>query len=312
MMSQYQRLTFLFRSLNSLNKMKLLPLKPFLILICIATGLPSFGQNIDSTTFVNAKWKKQKVAPRTKLFVHHFNEKNLFSANQNISFIEVKNKGKVMAFDIGYEVQELKTTGTFGKENNAIAAINGTFFDVKNGGSVDFIKVNGKVVTANRLEKNNKRALHQKAAVVISNGKLDLKKWDGSEKWENSLQEDDVMLSGPLLSIKGKDETLDSVPFNTLRHPRSAIGIKPNGKVVLLTIDGRHENAAGVNLFELTKIMRWLGCTSAINLDGGGSTALWINSVQGNGIVNYPSDNKKWDHEGSRKVANTILLKRNK
>ena len=31
-----------------------------------------------------------------------------------------------------------------------------------------------------------------------------------------------------------------------------------------------------------------------------------------NGIVNYPADNKKWDHEGTRKVANVILLKKQK
>lgn len=287
-------------------------IKSFLIIICIAAAHLSYGQNLDSVTFVNAKWKKQKVAPKTKLIVHHFNEKNLFTANQNISYLEVKNKGKAISFDIGSEAKELKTTATFGKENNALAAINGTFFDIKNGGSVDFIKVNGKVISTNRLEKNDKRAMHQKAAVVIAKGKLNLKKWDGSEKWEHNLQEEDVMLSGPLLAIEGINERLDSVPFNTLRHPRSAIGIKPNGKVILLTIDGRHENSAGASLFELTKIMRWLGCTSAINLDGGGSTALWIDTEEGNGVINYPADNKKWDHEGSRKVADVILLKRTK
>lgn len=291
---------------------KLLPLQTFLVIVGVSFGHLSFGQNLDSITFVNAKWKKEKIAPKAKLIVHHFNEKNLFSANQNISYIEVKNKSKAMGFDIGYEIHELKTTATFGKESNAIAAINGTFFDVKNGGSVDFIKSNGNVISTNRLEKNNKRAMHQRAAVVISKGKLKLKKWDGSENWEYTLQEEDVMLSGPLLAIDNKDESLDSVPFNTLRHPRSAIGIKPNGKVILLTIDGRHENSAGASLFELTKIMRWLGCTSAINLDGGGSTTLWVNDAQGDGVVNYPSDNKKWDHEGSRKVADVILLKRNK
>lgn len=286
-------------------------IKALLALLCFSIGHFSYAQNLDSVEFVNAKWKKQKFAPKTKLFVHHFNEKNLFSANQNISYLEVKNKGKKLDFGIGFEVQELKTTSTFGKENNAIAAINGTFFDVKNGGSVDFIKVNGNVITQNRLDKNNNRARHQQAAVVISKGKLALKKWDESEKWENNLLEEDIMLSGPLLILNNTKENLDSGEFNTLRHPRSAIGIKPNGKVILLTVDGRNENSAGMSLFELAKIMDWLGCTSAINLDGGGSTALWVSGASENGIVNYPTDNKKWDHEGARKVANVILLKKN-
>lgn len=279
------------------------------ILLCLSVSHFSFAQNLDSISVVNAKWEKQKIAPKTRLVVHHFNEKNLFSANQNISYLEIKNKGKALGFGIGYEVQELKTTGVFGKENNAIAAINGTFFDVKNGGSVDFIKVDGKIITTNRLEKNSKRARHQQAAVTISKGKLSLKKWDGTLNWENNLPEEHIMVSGPLLTFDEKDEDIDSAAFNTLRHPRSAIGIKPNGKVILLTVDGRNENAAGMSLFELRKVMRWLGCTSSINLDGGGSTALWVNTASGVGVVNYPSDNKKWDHEGARKVANVILLK---
>ena len=79
--------------------------------------------------------------------------------------------------------------------------------------------------------------------------------------------------------------------------------------MILLTVDDRQENSAGMSLFELTKIMKWLGCTSAINLDGGGSTTLWVNSYGDNGVVNHPSDNKKWDHEGQRKVANIIYIK---
>ena len=65
-----------------------------------------------------------------------------------------------------------------------------------------------------------------------------------------------------------------------------------------------------MRLFELTKLMRWLNANDAINLDGGGSTTLWINNYMGNGVVNYPTDNKKWDHEGQRKVANVVLLKK--
>lgn len=284
----------------------------FLTFIIISIGVSAFAQNLDSITVVNAKWQKQKIARKTKLVIHHFNKGNLFTANQNISYIEVKNKGNAVGFNIGYEVKDLKTTALFGNESDAISAINGTFFDVKNGGSVDFIKVNGDIITPNRLEKNNRRARHQQAAVVISDGKLSIKKWDGTQKWEEKLPEETIMLSGPLLILDHKTETIDSAAFNTLRHPRSAIGIKPNGKVILLTVDGRNESSEGMSLFELAKVMKWLGCISAINLDGGGSTALWVKNYAENGIVNYPSDNKKWDHEGARKVANVILLQKKK
>jgi exopolysaccharide biosynthesis protein len=284
-------------------------LKRILFFLLFFAGSIAFAQNVDSINFVSAKWVKQRVAPKTNIITHHFEEKNLFLANQNISYIEIKNKGNAPLFAIGAEAKELKTAAKIGKENNAIAAINGTFFDVKNGGSVDFIKVGGKVISTNRLDKNNTRAKHQRAAIVINDGKLNVKKWDGTLNWEEGLTEKDVMNSGPLLIYNQQVEDLDTAAFNRLRHPRSAIGIKPDGNVILLTVDGRNEKSAGLSLFELTKVMKWLGCTNAINLDGGGSTTLWVNNAPGNGIVNYPSDNKKWDHEGARKVADVILLK---
>jgi len=285
--------------------------KIFLLLsVALSQSVSSFAQDIDSITFVKAKWSKEKIAPKTKLIIHHFNEKNLFLANQNISFIEIDNKGKHPVFGIAADSKTLKPTAVFGKENQAIAALNGTFFDVKNGGSVDFVKVDGTVINQTRLEKESARARHQKAAILISDGKLSITKWDNTPNWEQNISAPNVMLSGPLLTFNQKDETLDTSAFNRLRHPRSAIGIKPDGKIILLTVDGRHDNSAGLSLFELTKVMRWLGCTTSINLDGGGSTTLWISSKTINGNVNYPSDNKKWDHEGERKVANVIYLKK--
>ncbi|WP_316770178.1 phosphodiester glycosidase family protein [Pedobacter frigiditerrae] len=285
-------------------------MKSTLFIFLIALSQITFAQNIDSTTLVKAKWQKQKIAPKTKLITHHFDQKNLFAANQYIAYIEIKRKGNAPVFAFGNEIKEKKTTSTFGKELNALAAINGTFFDVANGGSVDFIKMDGAVIKQNVLDKNGNRARHQKAAIVIDQGKLSLKKWDNTPNWENTLTEKDVMLSGPLLTFNQHNEKLDTTSFTKARHPRSAVGFKPNGNIILLTVDGRQENSAGMSLYELTNLMRWLGCSSSINLDGGGSTTLWVSSFAGNGVVNFPSDNKKWDHEGERKVANVILLKK--
>ena len=284
--------------------------KPFLILIVLCSYGLAFAQNTDSLQLVRAKWDKQRLARKIKLLTHHFNKKDLFMANQNISYLEIKNKGRSPVLAIAAEEKELKTTSTFGTENHALAAVNGSFFDVKNGGSVDFIKLNGKVITGNRLEKNGSRAKHQQAAVVISDGKLALKKWDGTADWEQHLTEENILLSGPLLSINGMDEPLDTTSFTRSRHPRTAIGIKPNGRILLLTVDGRNANSAGMSLTELAKTMKWLGCTSSINLDGGGSSTLWINGFPDAGVVNYPTDNKLWDHAGQRKVANVILVKK--
>lgn len=64
-----------------------------------------------------------------------------------------------------------------------------------------------------------------------------------------------------------------------------------------------------MNLHELSNILRWLGAKEAMNLDGGGSSTLYIKGATENGVVNYPSDNKLFDHEGERAVANIIYVR---
>ncbi|KLT64573.1 phosphodiester glycosidase family protein [Pedobacter sp. BMA] len=286
-------------------------LKKIHLLIFISLcGFKAFAQQSDSIIVTKTKWQKTKIARQIALYQHHFKQNNLFGANQNISFLEVKNTGKKVFFALAAEEKVLVTTSNFGKRDTALAAVNGNFFDVKNGGSVDFVKVNGKIVNTNQFDKNGVRARHQQAAIVIKNGKIEIAKWDGTSDWENRISAADVLLNGPLLTINNTDQYLDTTAFNRLRHPRTCLGIKKNGKIILLTVDGRNDLSAGMSLFELTRFMHWLGCESAINFDGGGSTTLWINGFPDNGIVNYPTDNKKWDHEGERKVANVILIKK--
>jgi len=277
-------------------------------LLLTATG--SFAQNPDSVIVVKTKWQKTKIDRHLSLYRFHFKEKNLFNANENISYLEVKNTAKRLVFAIGAEEKELLTTRDFGIRDSAIAALNGNFFDVKNGGSVDFVKVSGKIINSNRFEKNDERARHQRAAVVINKGKISVRRWDGNVDWEKNLTEENVMLNGPLLTYNQVDELLDTTSFTELRHPRTCLGIKPNGKIILLTVDGRNENSAGMSLPELRKLMKWLGCETVVNFDGGGSTTLWVKNMPDDGVINYPTDNKKWDHYGQRKVANVILVKK--
>lgn len=276
--------------------------------ISIFISFSLFAQS-DSIAVVNAQWTKEKITKGITLKTFWF-QNTLFNSNQNVSVLEINSKGKYV-FDLGFDAKKLITTSDFGKQANAIAALNGTFFDIANGGSVDYIKSNGEVINENRLSKNGKRANHQKSALLIQKGKLSIAKWNGNSDWEKTLVADDIMVSGPLLILNQSEEKLDTANvFNKTRHPRTAVAITKNNKVLLITIDGRNANSAGMSLFELSKLMRWLQADDAINLDGGGSTTLWINNWGENGVVNYPTDNRKWDHEGQRKVANVLLLKK--
>ena len=68
-------------------------------------------------------------------------------------------------------------------------------------------------------------------------------------------------------------------------HPdRSVVGITADGKIVLFICDGRITESQGAYIKELGPIMKSLGCVHAMNLDGGGSTGMW---VKGSGMINY-------------------------
>nr|MCU0326223.1 phosphodiester glycosidase family protein [Spirosomataceae bacterium] len=86
--------------------------------------------------------------------------------------------------------------------------------------------------------------------------------------------------------------------------------ITNDSKLLLITVDGRSNQAYGMNLHELTFLTQKLNCKNAINLDGGGSTTMYIAEQPFNGVVNYPSDNKLFDHEGERSVSNIIYIKK--
>jgi exopolysaccharide biosynthesis protein len=87
--------------------------------------------------------------------------------------------------------------------------------------------------------------------------------------------------------------------FATDRHPRSAVASLSDGRVILAVVDGRQPASVGMSLEELARLLLEHGATNAMNLDGGGSTAM---VVQGR-IVNRPSDVL-----GERPVSDAILV----
>lgn len=75
-------------------------------------------------------------------------------------------------------------------------------------------------------------------------------------------------------------------------HPRTALGLTPGGaNLVLAVIDGRRSGTPGVTSLEMIPLLEEFGVSDAINLDGGGSSALYIESE--GGLVNRPSDRRE-------------------
>jgi len=85
-----------------------------------------------------------------------------------------------------------------------------------------------------------------------------------------------------------------------VRHPRSLVGFDADtSHLFLIAIDGRSSASVGMTLAEAADFLRTLGVSHALNLDGGGSTALLVNGR----VVNRPSD-----PQGERSVANALLI----
>jgi len=86
--------------------------------------------------------------------------------------------------------------------------------------------------------------------------------------------------------------------------PSTAIGVKADGDVVLFQVDGRSSASQGVSSYEIAQFLHKLGCVKAIQLDGGGSSAMIARKpgYKSPGLINVPSDGKE------RANTNGILL----
>lgn len=68
------------------------------------------------------------------------------------------------------------------------------------------------------------------------------------------------------------------------RPDRTAVGVTADGKIVLFICDGRIEASQGATHEEVAMIMKAIGCVHAMNLDGGGSTGMWVKDA---GMINH-------------------------
>ncbi|MCU1589229.1 MAG: PhosphodieSPTER glycosidase [Frankiales bacterium] len=99
----------------------------------------------------------------------------------------------------------------------------------------------------------------------------------------------DVLGGNPVLILNGLEQYQDLSGSDAFfdRQPRTAVGVTGDGRMLLVVVDGRQPGySVGMTLQELADLMQSLGAINAINLDGGGSSAMWVNGIR----VNRPSD----------------------
>lgn len=129
-------------------------------------------------------------------------------------------------------------------------------------------------------------------------------KTDAKAELVLSFQPDFILGAGPQLLAAGQkvfvaEASRYSDSLYRQRHPRTAIGWTTEGKLILVTVDGRQKFSVGMTMAELADLMLELGCVEAMNLDGGGSSTMVVNRK----IVNHPSD-----ATGERPVSDALLV----
>ena len=187
--------------------------------------------------------------------------------------------------------QRGRVTSNFGNLVNAHAAINGDFF------SAGFDPTG--LAVGNGVHWNGTTdhswtgfvALGQDRAEIFGTG-------GGVTPVADWMHE--VVSGRPQVVTEGEALTSSSDSICTGRHPRTAVGLSRDRRTLyLVVVDGRSSTSVGMTCAELGGLMRNLGAYDAVNLDGGGSSTMW---VRGQGLVNQPSDGSQ------RSVANHLAV----
>ena len=162
-----------------------------------------------------------------------------------------------------------------------------------------------------------------KGAIALPEGKMVLSLSEKADEWRQGGLESLEEGSEIILKVKSAEPVWDEAVYalgtfcrliengaiaqdlDSLQHPRSAVGIRPDGTILLYTIDGRQPGlSAGVGTQKLAERLLELGCVEAGLIDGGGSTSLNALYIGNESIsqINSPSGGSQ------RSVSNYIML----
>lgn len=257
----------------------------------------------DESLFATTNWVTTNLSDDIVWKHYHFD--NLFSSKQYISVLDIDQSSKKVKVDFQYVKSGFLKTSDAGINSRGTAAINGGFFNTTVGGSTVFFKKEGEIINKTRSGFDEFR--ENAGLAITKGGEVYITPRPPSPGWE-SANVYSLLASGPLLLQDGNFSPQTSKVFNEERHPRTAIGITDSKHIIAVVVDGRTSESAGLTMKELSIVMKDLGCVNAMNLDGGGSSTMWIKN---RGVVNHPSDNKKFDHQGERGVATVVCFVEN-
>lgn len=255
------------------------------------------------------QWNEVVIHPSIVWKYHHFEK--LFNAKQYVNVLDIDLNDTLIKLDIGFQKRALLPTHEIAEREHAIVAVNGNFFHTEEGGSVCFFKKDGTIIDTSRTDLTEKLYLPWIDDVAIAFTKDQRVKivHEPEAGWRSLDSLPTIFTAGPVLIRNGIAVKQAVHSFNDNRYSRTGAGVTNNGHLILVVVDGNNAEAAGMTINELAQLFQSLGCSDAINLDGGGSSTMWVAGQPDHGIVNHPTDNKKFDHYGERKVANALVIK---
>lgn len=266
---------------------------------CIASA-----QNADSLAFVNADWHWQDLGRKAEA---GYTQIRLFDSMQSISVVRYPARKYHTGLLDAEGRAAANATDSLAIKADAKFALNGSYFDTRTLEHATFFsqkkEVLGETAEEELFRCNGVLAISRK------NGKkLDIQYYEPEKEEDYRTRYYTVLAAGPVIMKDFRVGDFDpEESFNKTRHPRSFVGLTPDGYVYIVVVDGRFPGQAdGASISELAKMARWFGMSDALNFDGGGSSAVWTEST---GIINHPCDNRRFDHLGARKVPNILVVR---
>ena len=205
---------------------------------------------------------------------------------------------------LGLELpSSLATTSNTSKAVDALVGINASYFgDISRG----FVRINGIDRCPGDTYADSKYYLNN--GVFVFNDNV-----PGIKAVENNaaaakLSDKNIQCCGPLLILDGVDQPQADVSHCTDTHPRTIVGVTEDGRVLFVVVDGRFEGkAVGMSTTMLQELMYLMGAKHALNLDGGGSSTMYIKDK---GVVNHVCNSgSTWDKVSERKVSTILYVK---
>ncbi|MBM4359919.1 MAG: phosphodiester glycosidase family protein [Deltaproteobacteria bacterium] len=214
--------------------------------------------------------------------------------NQVTHAVVVDLKAPGIHFQSTATSERKRTVSSYGKLVGAQVAINADFFSFSTYATTGLAAGKGAAWSDTKDTKSSGTLAFDKATRVELTPVADIVAFDAT--WmEGVVSGKPWVLAGGVVK-----EFAASNEFCQARHPRTIVGLTEDKKTLIAAVvDGRSTKSVGMTCTELGMLMKDLGAYDAMNLDGGGSTAMY---VQGAGVVNEPSDGNE------RVVANHLAI----